>query len=218
MGGAQDNSTLIGGDDTGTDGWRSVIGGDGGYVAINPQNPQILYGEFQWASMGKSIDGGRTFGSVTNGLDPVRSSLYDGDANYLFVAPLVMDPANPSRLWVGGDYLYRTTNAAVSWSKASALLPDSGRASTIAISPADSNRIMVGTSKGDIVSTRAGLAAIATTVWETTRPRDGWVTSVAFDPRNVTTLYATYGNFGGRHVYRSANDGATWSSRARRCC
>jgi hypothetical protein len=212
MGGAQDNSTLIGGDDTGADGWRSVIGGDGGYVAINPQNPQILYGEFQWASMGKSIDGGHTFGTVTNGLDPVQSSLYDGDANYLFVAPLVMDPENPSRLWVGGDYLYRTTNAAVSWSKASALLPDGGRASTIAISPTDSNRIIVGTNKGDIVSTRAALAAVATTVWETIRPRDGWITSVAFDPRNVTTLYTTYGNFGGRHVYRSTNDGASWSS------
>src|SRR6185436_16982362 len=121
-------------------------------------------------------------------------------------------PANPSRLWVGGEYLYRTTNAAVSWSKASALLPDGGRASAIAIAPTDANRIVVGTHKGDIVSTRAALAAVATTVWETTRPRDGWVTSVAFDPRNVTTVYATYGNFGGRHLYRSTNDGAKWSS------
>jgi hypothetical protein len=212
IGGAQDNSTLIGGDDAGPDGWRSVIGGDGGYVAINPLNPQIIYGEYQWASMGKSIDGGRTFSLITNGLDPIRSSLYDGEANYLFVAPLVMDPGNPNRLWVGGEFLYRTTNAAQSWVKASAQLPDGGRASTIAIAANDSNRIVVGTHKGDIVSTRAALATTATTAWDVTRPRDGWLTSVAFDPRNTNILYATYGNFGGAHVYRSTNAGATWTS------
>ena len=32
--------------------------------------------------------------SVTRGLDPVRSTLLGPDANYLFVAPFVMDPAN----------------------------------------------------------------------------------------------------------------------------
>jgi hypothetical protein len=212
MGGAQDNSTLIGGDDTGSNGWRSVIGGDGGYVAINPSNPQVVYGEFQWASLNKSSDGGRTFAAATTGLDPIRSSLYDGDGNYLFVAPLVMDPANVNRLWVGGEFLYRTVNAAAQWVKASPLLPDAGRTSAIAISPADSNHVVAGTHKGDIVSTRAALAATAATPWDAVRPRDGWVTSVAFDPRNPSIVYATYGNFGGRHVYRSTNGGVTWTS------
>jgi hypothetical protein len=36
------------------------------------------------------------------------------------------------------------------------------------------------------------------------------VTSVAFDPRTPGVIYATYGNFGGTHVYRSADNGATW--------
>lgn len=212
IGGAQDNSTLMGGDDTGPDGWRSVIGGDGGYVAINPSNPQVLYGEYQWASLGKSTDGGKTFAAVTNGLDPIRSSLYDGDANYLFVAPLVMDLANPNRLWVGGEFLYRTTNGAQSWTKASALLPDAGRASTIAVSPSDPNRVVAGTHKGDVLTTGAALASTVATAWTAARPRGGWVTSVAFDPKNTNTIYATYGNFGGKHVYRSADGGATWTS------
>ncbi len=212
MGGAQDNSTLIGGDEAGTNGWRSVIGGDGGYVAIDPSNPLVMYGEFQWASMSKSVDGGRSFSPITNGLDPIRSSLDDGDANYLFVAPLVMDPSNSSRLWAGGEFLYRTTNAAQFWAKASALLPDGGRASTVAISPTDSNWAIAGTNKGDVVSTHTALSATASTVWEAARPRDGWVTSVTFDPRNTNTIYAAYGNFGGLHVYRSTNGGKTWTS------
>jgi hypothetical protein len=162
--------------------------------------------------MSKSIDGGRTFSTIVNGLDPIRSSLYDGEGNYLFVAPLVMDPTNASRLWVGGEFLYRTSNAAQLWTKASALLPDGGRASTIAISPTDSNRVVAGTHKGDLVMTRAAQTATASTVWDAARPRAGWITSVAFDPRNTNTLYATYGNFGGPHVYRSTNAGATWTS------
>src|SRR5262249_38200736 len=115
LGGAQDNSTLIGDDGNGTEGWRSVIGGDGGYVAINPANPDIIYGETQWANIAKSIDGGTRFASAVAGLDPIVSSTLGPEANYLFVAPFVMDPAQPNRLWVGGEYLYRTSNAATQW-------------------------------------------------------------------------------------------------------
>jgi hypothetical protein len=212
MGGAQDNATLIGSDAAGSEGWRSLIGGDGGYVAVNPANPQVVYGEFQWASLAKSVDGGRAFTPAITGLDAIRSSLYRDESNYLFVAPLVMDASEPNRLWVGGEFLYRTSNAAALWTKASALLSGGARASTIAISPADPNRVIAGTDIGDLVSSRAALAATDTTVWDAVRPREGWVTSVAFDPHNPSVIYATYGNFGGAHVYRSVNDGATWAA------
>ena len=35
-------------------------------------------------------------------------------------------------------------------------------------------------------------------------PRDGWVTSVAPDPRNSNVVSATYGNFGGAHAVGAA--------------
>jgi photosystem II stability/assembly factor-like uncharacterized protein len=44
------------------------------------------------------------------------------------------------------------------------------------------------------------------------RPRDGWVTSVAHDPKNPDVIYATYGNFGGAHLFRSGDGGASWTS------
>ena len=44
------------------------------------------------------------------------------------------------------------------------------------------------------------------------RPRDGWVTSLAFDPRDANVQYATYGNFGGAHAFKTVNGGATWAS------
>lgn len=210
-GGAQDNSTLVGTDESGPNGWISAFGGDGGYVAIDPTNPKTLYAESQWANIAKSVDGGTRFTSVLRGLDPVRSSTLGPDANYLFVAPFVMDPSNPIRLWLGGDYLYRTNDGASTWIKASAAMPDDGVVSTIAVDASDSDHVIAGTHKGDIVSTRTGLSATLSTSWTASRPRDGWVTSVAFDPRSTNTIYATYGNFGGSHVYRSIDGGASWS-------
>jgi hypothetical protein len=210
LGGAQDNSTLIGSDQAGTNGWTSALGGDGGYVAASPADPRVIYAETQWANIGRSSDGGVRFTSAISGLDPIVSSTLGPDANYLFVAPFVMDPGSASRLWVGGEFLYRTTNSAVSWAKASTAMPDGGLISTIAIDGSDSNHVVAGTHKGHIVSSRAALGATAATAWDASQARAGWVTSVAFDPKNSSTIYATYGNFGGAHVYRSLNGGLAW--------
>jgi hypothetical protein len=46
--------------------------------------------------------------------------------------------------------------------------------------------------------------------WNVTRPRQGWVTSVAYDPEDPAVMYATYGGFGGSHVFASTNGGNTW--------
>jgi photosystem II stability/assembly factor-like uncharacterized protein len=211
LGGAQDNATLLGSDQAGVNGWRTAFGGDGGYVAVGP-DPAVIYAESQWANIVRSSDGGVRFTSAIAGLDPVVSSTLGPDANYLFVAPFVMDPNNAARLWVGGEFLYRTTNSAVSWAKASTAMPDGGLVSTIAIHAADSDRVLAGTHKGHIVSSKTALSTTAATAWETTRPREGWVTSVTFDPKNSATIYATYGNFGGAHVYRSLDAGGVWES------
>jgi photosystem II stability/assembly factor-like uncharacterized protein len=92
LGGTQDNGTIVGGDDRGVDGWRGVLGGDGGHVAIDPTNTQIFYAESQWANIARTTNGGAQFSSRVTGLDPVRSDVLGPEANYLFVTPFVMDP------------------------------------------------------------------------------------------------------------------------------
>jgi hypothetical protein len=210
LGGTQDNGTILGTDDTGLDGWRGVFGGDGGHVAIDPANPQTFYLETQWANVAKTTNGGAQFQSRISGLDAVRADVLGPEANYLFVTPFVMDPSDPLRLWLGGEHLYRTTNGATSWNKASTVLPDGGLTSAIAIAPGDGNHVIVGTHKGDVLINRQALQATAQTDWSGARPRQGWVTSVTFDPRDAQTVYATYGNFGGAHVYRSTDGGTNW--------
>lgn len=209
LAGAQDNGTIYGTDEAGADGWRPVFGGDGGFSAVHPQQTGTWLVELQWATIARTTNGGSTFSTLRNGLDPIVSDILGPDGNYLFVAPFTLDPST-NNIWLGGEYLYRGSNFGQTWQKIGSSMPDGGRVSAIGVSSLRSGALLVGTDKGDIG--RADNAADMTALLRVARPRAGWVTSLAFDPRDVNVLYATYGNFGGAHVYRSIDGGATWHS------
>src|SRR5207248_3951402 len=104
-GGAQDNGTVIGSIADGPDQWAMAWGGDGGFPLVDPTDPKVIYMESQYANILRSPDGG----------DHV---LFDGPPRagsdvYLFVAPLVMDPSNHLRVWVGGGQMWRSMTPGV---------------------------------------------------------------------------------------------------------
>lgn len=205
FGGTQDNGTLLGTDNAGPDSankWKEINGGDGGYSALDFTNPNTLYAANIDISFVKSTDGGVTFGDAIAGIN-------DGG---LFITPFAMDPSDPQRLWTGGDFIWRTDNGAAKWFRASAITAGARQVSAIAIAPTDSNRVLVGMADGYIHRNSNALTATATTSWPSTRPRSGWVSSLAFDPGNKDIAYATYSTFGGTHVWRSIDGGATWNA------
>ncbi len=203
FGGTQDNGTLLGTDANGANGWREILGGDGGYVAVDSTNPQTLYAETTYLSLRKSTDGGKTFGRVTLGID-------DAPSAFQFITPFVMDPSDPQRLWIGGASLFRTTNSAAHWSKANAPL-NGGLVSALAVAPTNANYVAAGTSLGRVYLTDTGLTANGSTQWLNAAPRSGYVSSVTFDPVNPLTIYVTYSTFGGTHIWRSTDSGLSWS-------
>lgn len=203
FGGTQDNGTLLGSDATGINGWHEILGGDGGYVAVDPANPQTLYAETTYLSLRKSTDGGKTFGRVTFGID-------DPSNSFPFITPFAMDPSDGQRLWIGGVSVYRTTNGAANWTKASLPL-NSGQVSALAVAATNANHVAMGTSAGRIFLTDTALTANENTTWLSTAPRTGYVSSVAFDPANPLLVYATYSTFGGTHIWRSTDFGLSWS-------
>ena len=207
LAGAQDNGTLYGTDDQGPDGWRLVYGGDGAFTAVSPSNINTWLVEFQWANVGRTINGGNTVTASTAGLDPVVSDTLGPEGNYLFVTPFTLD-ARANRIWLGGNFLFRGNDFGAAWAKTGQAMPDNGRVSAIAVSPTDNSTILSGTHKGDIVRTL--IAADGSVAQASTRPRAGWVTSLAYDERSGGVVYATYGNFGGTHVFRSSDHGETW--------
>ena len=119
--GAQDNGTILGHIDSGTDGWRMIFGGDGGYVAIDPVDPNNIYVESQGANIVRSTDRGKEFNGARNGLND----------QFLFITPFALDASDPRRLWTGGTRVWRTDDRGANWAAASATLE--GSVSAIAV-------------------------------------------------------------------------------------
>jgi photosystem II stability/assembly factor-like uncharacterized protein len=211
LAGAQDNNTLLGSDAAGPDGWKPVFGGDGGFSAVHPTQTSVWLMEYQWASLGRTINAGLSISQSRTGLDPIFASNIGPEANYLFVAPFTHDPVS-NVIWLGGEYVYQGGSFGVSWSKVlSSRAPDGGRISAIAISPKANATVFAGTDRGHILRTTNATQPVAAITFTTTQPRQGWVTSIAVDP-DSGAVYATYGNFGGAHVFRSIDNGDTWQS------
>jgi photosystem II stability/assembly factor-like uncharacterized protein len=195
--GAQDNGTLLGRDDRGANGWTPIAGGDGSYLAIHPVTPGTFYVSSQGANILKTEDGGATFIKATTGLAD----------EFLFITPLMIDRETPQVLWTGGRTLWRTDNAGGSWTAASTTL-GAGRVSAIAVS---GSRALAGTSNGFIYRNATARSATAATTWPGVQPREGFVSSITYHPHVADFVYATFAGFGGQHVWKSTNGGASWA-------
>lgn len=201
IGGAQDNGTLLSVINEGPENWRRSHGGDGGYVAFDPVDPGIVYAESQNGFFARSTNGGSSFRIARVGLSD----------DFLFVTPFALDPNDRRRLWIGGRRMWRTENFGNGWVAATATLP--GQVSAIAITPGNPDRIFAGTNSGHIVRSSSATTDGGSAIWTATLPREGFVSSLAIDPSDPNTIWATYAGFGGVHVFRSANGGASWEPR-----
>ncbi|HUR82686.1 MAG TPA: hypothetical protein VM733_18135, partial [Thermoanaerobaculia bacterium] len=199
LGGAQDNGTLMGMSSRGPNRWWTNIGGDGGYAAIDPNDPKIMYAEYQWGHLYRSTNGGLFYRDIR----PPDAR----DADFLFVTPFTLDPNHTARLWLGGRVMQRFLDN--QWTVASPQLP--AMVSAIAVQPGDSDVVLAGTAEGHIMRTDRALTATASTQWQMAKPREGFVSSLAFDPTNANAVFATYAGFGGTHIYFSNDAGITWS-------
>jgi photosystem II stability/assembly factor-like uncharacterized protein len=215
FGGAQDNGTTRGNDVDGPDNWAFVGGADGGFVAVDPTNTNILYFESQFFGFVRSDDGGATAAAKTNGITEPRR-------DFTFITPYAMDPNAPRRLWVGGRFPWRTDDHAELWQQAGTEIQDDtvnlpgdrNLFSAWAVAPGNSDRVLGGTEHGYILRNDAALTADAATAWSNSRPRAGWVSSLSFDPNDALVVYASYStfNFTGHtgHIFKSLDGGTTW--------
>jgi hypothetical protein len=219
FGGTQDNGTNRGTDATGPNAWERINGGDGGYVAVNPANTNTIFLETTGLSIRRSTNGGANFATVTSGIS--------GDA-FPFITDFRMDPNTPTRLWIGGRFMWRTDNNATNWTRTSNAQQTGGSITAMAIAPGNSNIVIDGAASGQLRRTTVGLTANAASVLATTwlqsfTPRgngNGTISWVEYDPSNVNNVWATISNFNGTpnangtsagHVFKSTNGGGTWT-------
>jgi len=207
LGGTQDNGTLR---FTGSSVWDEILGGDGGFTAIDFATPTTIYAETQWtqgsASSGprRSDNGGPPFTTKNSGIN------VSDDA--AFIPPYVMDPSNSQTLYFGTNRLYKTTNRGDFWTVLAGstnLTKGTGVISTIAVAPSNPQVIYVGASDGNVVVTTNGGSTVATII--SGLPNRS-VMAIAVDPTSASTAYVVFSGFGTGHIFTTTNTGASWTN------
>jgi Big-like domain-containing protein len=213
VGGTQDNGTLRFTIPGGSQAYTSMAGGDGGYAAADPTDPNYFYGEFQWLSVHRSSNGGASSNMFFNNAIP------DSNGNSNFIAPFILDPNNSSTLLAAGASLWRSTDAKFGNPPtfASIKAPTGSFVSAIAIAAGNSDICWVGHNNGHVYKAIDCMAAAPTwTQVDTNSPGlpNRMVMRLTLDPSDPSgnRVYATFGGFSPENVWRTANGGASWSS------
>ncbi|HEY3743634.1 MAG TPA: glycoside hydrolase [Bryobacteraceae bacterium] len=211
--------------------WHPVGVEEYGYVAPDPLDPNIIYG-------GKATRYNRKTGD-TQDVSPSgsRRSRRGGEYRFVRTAPLLFSPLDPHVLYLGSQYLLKTTNGGMSWE---AISPDLSREKyeipknfgifakyepalgsrrgviyTVAPSYKDANTIWCGTDDGLIQVTRDGgktwtnVTPPALTPWSKVSVMDAG----RFD---AATAYAAINRFRlddtHPYIYRTHDGGKTWTA------
>ena len=136
FGGTQDNGTLRGSTAVGQN-WQTISGGDGGYVAVDKLDTNVLYSEFTGKSLQRSLNGGATW-------VPIHGGVTEAAGNFQFIHPFAMDPTAPARLWYGGAFAWRgnSNNRGTTWTRVSNSF--ASRIASWGISPSNPDRVYAG--------------------------------------------------------------------------
>lgn len=209
MGGTQDRGTQrsISGD---VMEWKSIYGGDGFVVKVDPSDEKYMYAASQWGGIGRSTNGGQSF----------RGAAPSGSNRYNWKTPYIFDPKDPSVMYLGAQYVYRSTNRAVSWTRISNDLTNGeqpwylGTITTLAVSPVNTDIIYAGTDDGNVwVNAQGGGLNNWVNISEGLPVR--WVTCVAADPYDESTAYVTFSGIRYYdylpHVFKTTDKGQTWT-------
>ena len=193
IGGAQDNGTNL--LDNGV--WTHVFGADGMEAAVDPVDPDIVYGSFQNGGILRSFDAGQNFSNIGNGIPE------DGP----WVTPYVIDHTDPQVLFAGFENLWKSTDRGDNWTAISNWSPAPVR--YIALAPSNSDHIYV--SRTDFVR-HSSTGGIPWTDISGGLP-DLAVTSLAVHPLDPEVVYCTLSGFAANEkVYVSSDAGQTWTN------
>lgn len=155
-------------------------------IAVDPQDPKIVYVTLVKEGVYKSVDGGATWAAANAGL---AAPLY---------RTILIDPADRSTLYVAtGTSIFKSTNGGSSW----AALPIGAATQiwSLAISATNPATLVAATEFGVLRSTNGGAT------WTNTGLID--VKVVAVDPLHPATFLAATGV----HLFRSTDGGGNYA-------
>ncbi len=204
VGGTQDNGTLVYKGDS--ENWTATFGGDGGYSAADPVDPNYLYGEYVYLQIHRSRNGGLSSSFI-------HDSQMESNAN--FIAPFILDPNNSSRLLGGSGSLWVSDNAKANtptWSSIKDPISGNTPISAIAVANGNSDLIYVGYNDGSIYKTINGTSASPT--WSSVAGMDmpqRFVMRITIDPQNNDIIFVTYSGYEENNLWKSTDAGASFN-------
>ena len=219
-GGLQDNGSLVGSSRSvpnRTTHWQTVFGGDGMFIAPNPDNADLVYTGFQFGNYYKKHRRANKTVKITPQHDIGEPKL-----RFNWRTPLVLSVHNPDIVYLGAQKLYRSMDEGESWV---AISPDLTRdlpqgnvpfstITEISESPLKFGLIYVGTDDGKVHVTKGGGDS-----WEQINgglPSNKWVSSVFASPHNEAHVFVSLNGYREddfhTYAYKSEDHGKTWQS------
>ncbi|MEO9030185.1 MAG: glycosyl hydrolase, partial [Ktedonobacteraceae bacterium] len=96
--------------------WYDVGGGESGYIAVRPDDSNIVYAGNYQGSITRYDH--RTRQSRNIAVWPELASGWGADAQryrFQWTAPIMLSPHDPNTLYITGNYVFRSTNEGQSW-------------------------------------------------------------------------------------------------------
>lgn len=200
--GAQDNGThqLNG---AGLTGSVEILGGDGGYVAIDQDEPLFQTGTYVYSNFRRSTNGGASW--TSNG-----SSRTDGQ----FIDPYDYDNLN-NRVYAGtsaGQYLrWENPQTGFTLTQVPFASLSGGSVASVCVSPYTANRVFFGTASGVLARADNADATPTGVILSTGAGMPAGYMNCINVGSNEQNLVATFTNYNVTNVWVSTNGGTSWT-------
>ena len=208
IGGTQDNGTIV---YSGVPEWKYAACGDGGGTLVDPFNSQTVYATCQQDGIHKSLTGG----------GPGGFGLVMGDIPHTevpFVGVIAADPSVEGTIYYAGNTaLWRTTDAAASWTNlTSGITPAISAVTAVAVISLDGNSVVFAdedfdTGAGDVYCTANAKAVNVTWALCENGLEGAQIQEFVQDPRKPSAAYAVATGYGTGHVFYTSNGGTSWT-------
>ena len=217
--------------------WQGTAGGESGYIAIKPDNPDVVYG----GNYSGDLSVINYITKLSKQIDPwpenpMGHGAADLQHRIQWTWPIVFSPNDPNLLYTASQYLMKTTDDGQSWQIISPDLTRNDKSKqassggpitqdntsieyydtifTVAESPVKAGVIWVGTDDGLVQLTQDGGKS-----WKnlTTKlfPEWGRVSMIDASPHDPATAYVAVNNYQnddtGVYLYRTHDSGRTWT-------